>query len=359
MLRLVLKDGSAVWAPENLLEKFSLFRDRPSLLHADHYAIASNVNQDIVNLLILRASGKQTSQKVTRAIAFPLRQLCDEFGFSGLDGEIAAVLDSNDVCQDNVLDLKARVDGHDAILLQMQRQILALERQLRSATALAFGTLEKRLAETDGKLRDEVRRIDADVRTKASAADVEALAGELASLKEAEMNQSKRCFEFDEKAPLNGIIANLTRECSGKVKKFVAVTSSGTQRKSSPENVVDLESLRGFETEDVPDSWICYFFKGRYVEPVCYSIRAWGYNSPPQSWVLEGSNDGSKDSWVVIDRRDECKVLTARDAVANFQIPRESTGRYRYLRIRQTAPNLRGTHVLVISALEIFGSIYG
>ena len=357
MLRLVLKDGSAIWAPENLLENFSLFKNHPSLLHADHYRIASNVNQDIVNLLILRASGKQTDQKVTRDIAAPLKELCDEFGFTGLDGEISAALGSNAVCHDSSLDLKARVDSHDAILEQMQRQILALQRELRSATALAFETLEKRLAETDGEIRDEVHRIDEALR--ASAADVEALAGELASLKEAEMNESKRCFEFDEKQPLNGIIANMTRECSGQTKEFVVVTSSAALKKgTSPEAVAEFESLKGFETEDVPDSWVCYYFKGCYVEPVSYSIRAWGFNSPPQSWVLEGSNDGSKDSWVVMDCREECKVLTGRDAVANFQIPRERIGRYRYLRVRQTAPNLRGTNRLVMSALEIFGDVY-
>ena len=77
-------------------------------------------------------------------------------------------------------------------------------------------------------------------------------------------------------------------------------------------------------------------------------------SSSPKSWVLEVSNDG--DSWEVIDRRDENEDAKNYYSV-HLLVTHPQTHAYRYVRFRQTAPNIDNNDMLVIQALEFFGTI--
>ena len=242
--------------------------------------------------------------------------------------------------------------------------------------------LEQTLGETEVVLRMEIqgraarqdiRRLEQELLQKASSADLEALAAEVAILKEAEKQpiatpdmQTGTEIAYDAGKPLDGIIAHLTRLCGGNVheKGVVEVTASSVWAHRSgfvAQNAVDFESLSEFRSNDEANSWICYEFKERRVVPTSYSIRSFSAipgSAHPKSWVFEVSNDGSEGSWEIIDTRENNSHLDDEFVVHNFQIqarPRES---FRFIRLRQTGENHFGNHFLFISALEVFGTLY-
>ena len=168
-------------------------------------------------------------------------------------------------------------------------------------------------------------------------------------------------FVYDEARPLDGIIAHLTRECSGNVhqKGVVKVTASSSHSfmGAKPENVVDLGTDSILYSKDRPNSWICYDFRGRRVVPTSYSIRSAEHQLGPKSWVLEVSNAGSEDSWVVVDARQNNEDLNARRVTRNFAISAPPSEAFRFVRLRQTGRNHDGDDTLVITTLELFGAL--
>ena len=161
--------------------------------------------------------------------------------------------------------------------------------------------------------------------------------------------------------PLDGIIAHLTRECGGNVHKegVVNVTASSCYG-YKPEYAVDLKADSRFDSDDSPNSWICYDFKGRRVTPTSYSIKScWGgpggYH--PKSWVLEVSNDGSKGSWETVDSRKDNNDLNDRRVTRNFSLGTPQSGAFRFVRLRLTGKNHGGYDDLCICALELFGTL--
>ena len=160
---------------------------------------------------------------------------------------------------------------------------------------------------------------------------------------------------------LDGIIAHLTRVCSGNVhdEQIVDVTASSVWR-GHPKDVADLERKLMFQSNDRKDSWICYDFKDRRVIPTSYSIRSSSLgcgSSHPKSWVLEVSNDEERENWTEIDRQEDNDELNGESRTANFKItPVPSIG-FRFFRLRQIGQNHRGSNCLTIGALEIFGAI--
>ena len=169
-------------------------------------------------------------------------------------------------------------------------------------------------------------------------------------------------FPFYEMQPLNGIVAHLAPECDGNVheKGVVSVTASSFMSGDKPENVIDLESRSEFCSNRSPNSWICYAFGERRVTPTSYSIRSCGHGKGgehPKSWVLEVSNDGSEDSWVVVDSRENNEDLNSSYVIRNFAISDPVSEAFRFVRLHQTGKNHKGNDYLYLSALELFGAI--
>ena len=170
-------------------------------------------------------------------------------------------------------------------------------------------------------------------------------------------------FVYDSSKPLDGIIAHLTRECGGNVhdKGIVNATSNSASRSSQPRNLVDFGTDSVYESKNEKNTWVCYEFKNRRVIPTSYSVRSY-YNGSPgwhhlKSWVIEVSNDGTENSWLEIDRRDNNGDLNAANVTRNFKIsnvPRES---FKFIRLRQTGVNHNGCDYLIFHALEIFGTL--
>ena len=147
----------------------------------------------------------------------------------------------------------------------------------------------------------------------------------------------------------------MTRECRGNVHEKGIVEVTASSRLAEAKNVLGTDSQ--FWSQDEPDSWICYDFKGRRVAPASYSIRtgSWCYL---KSWVLEVSNDGSDGSWEVVDRRENNEDLKGKHVTHNFAISAPPRGSFHFVRLRQTWKNHKGDDVLCLSPLELSEPLY-
>jgi hypothetical protein len=162
--------------------------------------------------------------------------------------------------------------------------------------------------------------------------------------------------------PLEGIIAYLTKKCGGNVhdKKIVTVISHRPYNQevgNAAKNVADLHADTEFFSSKDPNQWIGYDFKGMRVKPTAYAVRPYHSGGPGghnlKSWVVEGSND--LQDWFELDRRVNNGDLNAGNEVKTFGIA--SDVRCRAVRLRQIDLNHKGTHVMLISGLELFGKL--
>ena len=238
----------------------------------------------------------------------------------------------------------------------ISRQFQSLERKVKD---LEHGC-EERNAQAS-------RKIDQAIKECAKQRDFEGLARDLAQLKRNEKETTRvgqrKEFFYDESKKLEGIIAYLTREYGGNVhdKGIVNITASGVTDGREPKNVANLGKDGDYCSKNEQNSWICYDFKDRRVIPRSYSIMTYcgGRDSGHhlQFWVIEGSNDGTENSWTEVDRREKNSDLKNPYATANFRIANVPSEGFRFLRLRQTGKDHRGYHFLVFCSLELFGTL--
>jgi hypothetical protein len=164
-------------------------------------------------------------------------------------------------------------------------------------------------------------------------------------------------FRYD--SPLDGVIHYLTRKCKGNVhdRNVVAISASSAYPKAGyePRQVADFEAKRPFLSDNKPNSWICYDFQERRIQPTHYTVRSrldenYGHL---RSWVLEGSADGK--SWVTIDQREDNQSLASIGAIATFPI--SVSIQLCQVRLRQLSLNSNGNYWLELSMLELYGTL--
>ena len=389
MLRRLLRDSEALKA---LSEKLGLFRD-PEVL--EKYVIASEVTAEVLDLFLARIFGTERASMGDGS--GDAKTICETLcGFlgaqKGAGGEESAAQAKESDREAEELRVKVQ---------DLERQFVALQRQLQiqgDVTQLAE-SLDGRLSEMERRVSDlrsevasvaeNVVHLNKEVSARASNGDVRRLSKEVARLKEDERSLGEaledRISDVEKKVdetkhllkdevqseimwlvaavrmlpidPLNGIIAQLTRECGGNVhdQKVVEVTSKGVWDDwHAPKRVVDLETNDCFWSKNEPNSWICYDFKGKRVAPTSYSIKPHKGVGQPRSWVFEVSNDGHEGSWQVVDRHENSSDLESELVVRNFEIARPS-GSFRFICLRQTGKNYAGHDCLLLAALEVFG----
>ena len=349
--------GAEIRVPRTLLSQLQLFQRRPELLASGTYRITSDVSPDVVDLFFMRVGG-DTSGTVTPEKARQLRALCDELGFSGLDHELGAVLGGgNSEVRKQLVMLRGRVDGHDVVLEelrrrwveqdQLQHRVGELERQLQDALQAV-----RALSEEVSQLRSANSATGQGPATPAPAENRQQQPSVPVSVRAPSENE----FVYDPSHPLEGIIAHLTRQCGGNVadKGIVGVTASTTAGWCVPMHTVELGKDCFFSSWNEPNSWILYDFRERRVGPTSYSIRSPVY-AYPKSWVLEVSNPGNE--WVVVDRRDNNEDLKGSLVNRNFEISAPPGGSFQRVRFRQTGQNHDGYDSLVLTSLELFGTL--
>jgi hypothetical protein len=165
---------------------------------------------------------------------------------------------------------------------------------------------------------------------------------------------------FTPKSALNGIIAHMTLQAGGNVSDhgLVVITAKSLYGAGyEAKKVADLTADSKFYSQNEPGQWVCYDFKDRRVEVCHYAIRSQfdtgkGYYHP-KSWVIEGSIDGS--SWTELDSRSNNSELNGQNLIGTW--PTTVQLQSRYIRFRMTGQNHYGSHYLVFSGLELFGTL--
>ena len=272
--------------------------------------------------------------------------------------------------------------------LQMQGEVSQLATSIKDTLDKFTSAWEPRVQEMEKDLRAEIQKVETHVNSRVAhdigelRKDLELMARteDLRKLRE-EVSQTQeldnrilavvrreaarpKIFSVKAEAPLDGIIAYLTRKFGGNVHNNgrVIVTASSIDRPHyGPQNAVDLGSDSVFCSKNSwTPSWICYDFMGRRVTPKSYSIRS--HHLGPgdchtKSWVLEVSYDGSEGSWKVVDSRENNNDLNDKHVTRNFSLGTPPSEAFRFVRLRQTGKNHWGSDSLAICALELFGAL--
>jgi hypothetical protein len=257
-------------------------------------------------------------------------------------------------------DLSGRLFATESDDLRLRTLVERQEREIRELRA-QLNDLSGRLFATESddlRLRTLVERQEREIR-------------ELRSLipPSAPVTASIR-FAPSPAAPLNGIVAHLTRDCGGNVhdRHVVTISSSRPYNKepmNAAKNVADLdtgsrfysaaESPRG-KVPRAPNSWICFDFGERRVVPSHYALRSYkagaGFANP-KSWTIEVSLDG--ETWIEVDRREDATELNAASAVALFEV--KKTQHAKCVKLVNIGENHYGDDSLMLSAFELFGSL--
>ena len=382
MLRRLLRDSEAAKA---LFEKLGMFKD-PELL--EKYVIASEVTVEVLDLLFCRVFGSERAP-IGNASGDLSPLLEGLFGLP-LSEERGAPGEDSSARDEATEGLHARVNGLERQLCALQRQ-LQMQGEASKVAAAVEGRLaevadewQRRICETSEAVRGDVAsqvsavsgeldRLKSEVGERARNGDVRALSEEVAQLKKelgdrlsavekkasdgqalGEIRKKIEELEHGVNMVPQGIIGVLTRQCGGNVqeKGVVEVTASSCWI-GEPKNVVELGTNWFFWSKDESNSWICYDFKERRVAPTSYSIRT-DCSRFPKSWVLEVSNGGS---WTVVDRRENNEDLNGEYVTRNFALSAPPSGRFRFVRLRQTGKTHGGRDILILASLEVFGTL--
>jgi hypothetical protein len=152
---------------------------------------------------------------------------------------------------------------------------------------------------------------------------------------------------------LDGIISYLTKKHGGNVQEKGIVTITSRSVSSDPKyplkNVADLASDSAFWSDDEPGQWVCWDFREMRVHPTDYAIHACYL----QSWVVEGSLDGS--SWMKIHRPRDNANFRYGSNTASFVASKEAE--FRFIRLTQTGKSYDGRDCLHLGAVEFFGTL--
>ena len=184
MFRLILNSGEEVTAQPLLIQGIPFFKKHPDLLTEGTYKVKSAVSRTTLDTFFARLGGQQAPMPTE--LANELRILCEEFEFTGFDGEIRKALG------DTQGDLKELVDKHNVLLEQLQRQIAALE---------------KRITDTNAELRSEIRRIDVSRRIREVVDDVQQMKERLSkSMNMANSARDNSTLSEDEASTLDDVV---------------------------------------------------------------------------------------------------------------------------------------------------------
>jgi hypothetical protein len=358
--RLVL--GGETFRVENslLVKSCQRFEDGPSLLSGP-YVVGSDVSTDSFRTFVDAIGG--TSPEITIGNVIDLILLSKEFGFQGLMSKLSEFRSRyssfDGLNQGAIESLIAEGQRQQAELDGVRSELAELRHALRRAREE-----NESLTESNGSLADQIvfkrRNLGA---FKSAPRRPEPT--------ESDVRRGVR-REFYPHQPMQGIIYTLAFECGRNVHEggVVVVTSSASYSAGAvhqAQNAADIGALSSFQSQyrqpsesipDEPNNWICYDFKMRVVGLTHYVIQSkWdgGFNGQnPKSWIVEISPDGGQ--WTKIDERRDTEVLNGRDLIHVFAVQTAAIGRF--VRLSNVGRNHHGTDALVISAFELFGTLF-
>jgi hypothetical protein len=145
---------------------------------------------------------------------------------------------------------------------------------------------------------------------------------------------------FRNRPVFEGLICHLGKCCGGNPHEKRIICAGGTPSNGSSshqgQNVADLQTDLYFHSKGDAGQWLCYDFKDMRVAVTHYILRSHGGSVNGyhlRSWVLEGSEDGSK--WTEIDGRDNDSSLNGPKAIGTFEV--RTVIESRFIRLRATS----------------------
>jgi hypothetical protein len=168
---------------------------------------------------------------------------------------------------------------------------------------------------------------------------------------------NKKDYSYTDGHSFEGIIHAMTKECGGNVhrKGVVTITSSGDGW-NKPFQVADHGWDNYWNSQNGPNSWICFDFKERSVALSHYTLKSHsGTGHFFLAWVIEGSNDSS--NWTTLDTRNT-HSLNGPNIVETYKCSNDDCSEFfRYIRMRQTGKTSHNGDYLILANIEFFGRV--
>lgn len=176
---------------------------------------------------------------------------------------------------------------------------------------------------------------------------------------------SKKEFKVEKGHELEGIMRHLTNETNGNIHDngTIEITTNsiyGDNIKSyHPKNLVDYQNSSSlYYSKNEPGVFVCFDFKDRRIQLSSYSIQTQS-GSPNachlKNWVIEVSNDNK--SWEEVDCRSNDSTLNGSSIIGVFNIKKQSSEFYQYIRLRQTDVCWYNDYRIYIPFIEFFGKM--
>lgn len=161
--------------------------------------------------------------------------------------------------------------------------------------------------------------------------------------------------------PFSGIFDELAKQCKGNIYDIINISGNECIGSASVSTIVDFNyNGQCYNSDDEPNSYICFDFKSNSVSLSAYSIKSSNHKSPDyhQSWIIEGSND--QNDWVLLDSHTNDPSLNSKLKVGVFHINDEKmrNQKFKYIQLRMTGKSIQGNDYLDVLNIEFFGKYF-
>lgn len=351
--------------PRHFVHKIGLFKDKA--ITSNHtYNLICDASGETLDAVLTCVYDPAEKIKITTENVDEVANLCKELGVTSLDDDIHAFQSSNAVLSSVIEGL----NNHDKLLRNLEQQLNKLlsdrkeDTSRQESTAKQVETLKLTVDVLSRQCKEQIeasRKAEQAIKELAKQTDMEKLARGVAALKESERTASPSGIEFvySDSNPLEGVVAYLTNEYGQTSFDVVASSVYGGAQEYDAKNVAELGTKSVYCSAPEPNSWIGYDFKDKGIVPTSYTVKSNGGLAGAdhlKAWVAEVSDD--MKSWTEIDRQDG-NDLNCKYAVQNFRVSHVPTKSFRFFRIRQTGPNHRGQFYIILTSLEVFGTLTG
>ena len=399
MFKLVLNE-SRFFIKRDVMDTLGLFQKNKELAAERCYVVKSRVSLASFETFMEAIQGMDV--EVTPENCRDLKELSQEFGFSGLDSQLQDAeaapkcegyveLAKYQALQREVVLLREEI-GHFEMMVEEMKHAMDVIAQQTSETMeetrrairqecerMVQATLERRLVDIDSQIQRTLQSAkEGFERTMVCAID-DAVKKAVRKVKDLAKTRPATPTPHNPTADrtvyrqlsislkdnqLHGIVyyflyyqgANAPKDRS------LSATTSTPVSHENPSHPIKAaiwldDPASYYMSENSDGEWYGVHFKHRLVKPTAYTIRTYPCGAGGahlQSWNLEGYQP-STDKWVVLDKRTDNQQLNGSGRVASFVVNNPEL--CNIIRIRMTGRNHAGTNHLALSGFEIFGTI--
>ncbi|KAK8871362.1 hypothetical protein M9Y10_007085 [Tritrichomonas musculus] len=277
-----------------------------------------------------------------------------------------------ETCKDKIKNLSfdtlLRVLSDDKLKLNNEDQLLNFANEIYANDRKLFEIYETVVFKNVSSfiMKDFVSIFDYEDLNSKTWISLSARLQEEVDMKEPDTNPDRYAelsFTKDENQEFSGIIKYLRNISPSNIEDLLKITSSTWSSSYVPQNAILFEDQsKFFISNNVANSWVCFDFCEHRVSPTKYTIRTttnWSNPNPnPKSWVIEGSDDNSKDdkSWTNLTEKSNVSCLDGQGGIIQtFDIKNKTPKKFRYIRFRQTGKNGHNGDNLIFDSFEIYG----